>query len=88
MAYPAGSATGTASMCGWTLRPRTACSRGCLRSCNWEQILRIKIEAFALDSTEVKVHRDGNGALKKRAVGDRQVQGWMEHQDSYGCGFS
>src|SRR5271154_3033319 len=51
-----------------------------------EQIVRIKIEAFALDSTSVKVHPDGTGALKKkRTAGDRQVAGRMEHQDSYGC---
>jgi hypothetical protein len=31
-----------------------------------EQIVRIKIEAFALDSTSVKVHPDGTGALKKK----------------------
>src|ERR1039457_1499420 len=30
-----------------------------------EQIVRIKIEAFSLDSTWVKVHPDGTGALKK-----------------------
>ena len=30
-----------------------------------EQIVRIKIEAVALDSTSVKVHPDGTGALKK-----------------------
>jgi len=30
-----------------------------------EQIVRIKIEAFAFDSTSVKVHPDGTGALKK-----------------------
>jgi transposase len=30
-----------------------------------EQIVRIKIEAFSLDSTSVKVHSDGAGALKK-----------------------
>ena len=29
-----------------------------------EQIVRIKIEAFALDSTSIKVHPDGTGALK------------------------
>ena len=50
-----------------------------------EQIVRIKIEAFALDSTSVKVHPDGTGALKKRTAGHRQVAGRMEHQDSYGC---
>jgi transposase len=32
-----------------------------------EQILRIRIEAFSLDSTSVKVHPDGTGALKKTA---------------------
>jgi hypothetical protein len=30
-----------------------------------EQIVRIKLEAVALDSTTVKVHPDGTGALKK-----------------------
>ena len=31
------------------------------------QIIRVKIEAVALDSTSVKVHPDGTGALKKTA---------------------
>jgi len=31
------------------------------------QIVRIKIEAVALDSTAIKVHPDGTGALKKTA---------------------
>jgi transposase len=30
-----------------------------------QQIVRIKIEALSLDSTSVKVHPDGTGALKK-----------------------
>jgi transposase len=30
-----------------------------------EQIVQIKIEAFSLDSTAVRVHPDGTGALKK-----------------------
>lgn len=30
-----------------------------------EQIMRIRIEAFSLDSTSVKVHPDGTGALRK-----------------------
>ena len=30
-----------------------------------EQIVRIRIEAFSRDSTSVKVHPDGTGALKK-----------------------
>jgi transposase len=30
-----------------------------------EQIIRIKIEAVSLDSTMIKVHPDGTGALKK-----------------------
>ena len=32
-----------------------------------EQIVRIRIEAVSLDSTTVKVHPDGTGALKKTA---------------------
>ena len=32
-----------------------------------EQIVRVRIEAFSLDSTSVKVHPDGTGALKKTA---------------------
>jgi transposase len=31
-----------------------------------EQVLRLKIEAVSLDSTIVKVHPDGTGALKKQ----------------------
>lgn len=33
-----------------------------------EQFIRIKIEAVGLDSTIVKVHPDGTGALKKTAL--------------------
>jgi len=43
-----------------------------------EQIVRIRIEAFSLDSTSVKVHPDGTGALKKTAPklsGSRAVDG-------------
>ena len=50
-----------------------------------EQIVRIRIEAFSLDSTSVKVHPDGTGALKKRAAGHWEIPRRMEHQDSYGC---
>jgi transposase len=50
-----------------------------------EQIVRIKIEAFALDSTSIKVHPDGTGTLKKRTSGHRQVARRVEHQDSSGC---
>ena len=43
-----------------------------------EQIIRIKIEALSLDSTIVKVHPDGTGALKKngpQAIG-KSRGGW------------
>ena len=50
-----------------------------------EQIVRIKIEAVSLDSTIVKVHPDGTGALKKRSTSHRQVAWRMDHKDSYGC---
>jgi transposase len=50
-----------------------------------EQIVRIRIEAFSLDSTSVKVHPDGTGALKKRTPVHRQISRGMDHKDSYGC---
>jgi transposase len=43
-----------------------------------EQIVRINIEAFSLDSTSVKVHPDGTGALKKtghRPLGNPAADG-------------
>ena len=40
-------------------------SRSVFEKLQSEQIVRIKIEAFALDSTSIKVHPDGTGALKK-----------------------
>ena len=43
-----------------------------------ERIVRIKLEAFSLDSTIVKVHPDGTGALKKngpQSIG-RSRGGW------------
>ena len=50
-----------------------------------ERIVRIKLEAFSLDSTIVKVHPDGTGAQKKRTPVDRQVPRRLDHQASYGC---
>jgi transposase len=50
-----------------------------------EQVVRIRIEAFSLDSTSVKVHPDGTGALKKRPSVDRKIARRMDYQDSYGC---
>ena len=49
------------------------------------QVVRIRIEAVSLDSTSIKVHPDGTGALKKRSAVHRKVPRRMEHQDSYGC---
>ena len=49
------------------------------------QIACITIDAVSLDSTSVKVHPDGTGALKKRPSGHRQIQGRARYQDSSGC---
>ena len=46
------------------------------------QIVRVKLEAVSMDSTIVKVHPDGTGALKKRTTGYRKVPRRMDHQDS------
>ena len=43
-----------------------------------QQMVRIRIEAVSLDSTIVKVHPDGTGALKKTALkpsGNPEVDG-------------
>ena len=41
-----------------------------------EQIVRVKLEAVSMDSTVVKVHPDGTGALKKRTTVHRKVAWW------------
>jgi|SRR5579859_4005209 len=50
-----------------------------------EQILKLKIEVFSLDSTSVKVHPDVTGALKKRPASHGKIPRRMEHQDSFAC---
>lgn len=49
------------------------------------RIINMKIEVSSLDSTIVKVHPDGTGALKKRSTIYREIQGWMDNKNSYGC---
>jgi transposase len=49
-----------------------------------EQIIEIKVEAVSLDSTIVKVHPDGTGALKKRPTSHWPVARRVDHQDSFG----
>src|SRR6185437_3236142 len=43
------------------------------------QLVRIKVEAISLDSTIIKVHPDGTGALKKRPASHRAVAGRMDN---------
>ena len=50
-----------------------------------ENIIQIRVEAVSLDSTMVKVHPDGTGALKKRSASHWQIKRRMDHQNSYGC---
>ncbi len=50
-----------------------------------EQILRIRVELFALDSTSIKVHPDAAGALKKRPAVHWQNPRRVEHQAPFGC---
>ncbi len=42
-------------------------------------------EALSIDSTSIKVHPDGTGALKKRPAVHRKIERRLEYQDSYGC---
>jgi len=46
-----------------------------------DQIVRIGIEAFSLDSTLGKVHPDGTGALKKTDHRPLEIPRRMEHKD-------
>ena len=48
-----------------------------------EQLVRIRIESVSLDSTSVKVHPDGTGALKK--TDPKPSANLADHQDSYAC---
>ncbi len=50
-----------------------------------EQILAIHIEHVCLDSTTIKAHPDGTGALKKRPPGHWPFPGRMHRQKSSGC---
>jgi hypothetical protein len=48
-------------------------------------IIQIQVNVVSLDSTCIKVHPDGMGALKKRSSIHRKNTGRLEHQTSYGC---
>ncbi len=50
-----------------------------------EEIIRIKVEALAIDITIVKVHPDGTGAEKKRPAVHRTIERGVDNQNSYGC---
>ena len=47
-------------------------------------IIQIQVNVVSLDSTCIKVHPDGLGALKKRHSVHRKNAGRMEHKTSYG----
>jgi hypothetical protein len=47
-----------------------------------EQITNRRITVLSLDSSSVKVHPDGIGALKKREGGVREVPGRLEYEDT------
>ncbi len=48
-------------------------------------IIQIQVNVVSLDSTCIKVHPDGMGALKKRRSIHRKNTRRMEYQASYGC---
>ena len=47
--------------------------------------MNIPPEALSMDSTSVKVHPDGTGALKKRPASHRKIERRLEYKDSYAC---
>ena len=50
-----------------------------------EQILAVRMEGVFLDSTLIKGHPDGPGALKKWAASHRAFAGRLPPHDSFGC---
>jgi len=42
-------------------------------------VINIQVDAISLDSTSVKVHPDGTGALKKRPTVHRKIPCWMDN---------
>ena len=50
-----------------------------------EQMIRIKADAFSLDSTVIKVHPDGTGALKKWPSVGRQILRRMDNKTASDC---
>ena len=48
-----------------------------------EGIVEFSRYMVSLDSTTVKVHPDGTGALKKRPAVDGQVSWWVDNEDSH-----
>lgn len=49
-----------------------------------EGIVKAEMSVVSLDSTTVKVHPDGTGALKKRSAVDRQVSRRSDDEDTHG----
>lgn len=50
-----------------------------------ERLMRVPIEAVSLDSTIIKVHPDGTGALKKTVLSHWQEPGRLDYQTLSGC---
>ena len=50
-----------------------------------QQIVKINLEAVSIDSTSIKVHPDGTGALKKRRTIHREVSWRVDNQDPFDC---
>ncbi len=45
-------------------------------------VINIQVEQVSLDSTTVKVHPDGTGALKKRSTVDGSIPSRVDNEDS------
>ena len=49
-----------------------------------QKVITVNAGHVSLDSTAVKVHPDGTGALKKRCAVYRQIAGRLDNQNPYG----
>ena len=50
-----------------------------------KKIIPVRIEGYSLDSTSVKVHPDGTGALKKRKAVDWKVRRRVDNKNPSAC---
>ncbi len=76
------SAIGTAFILGPIAGRKMLYSIVYLAALQENDVINIQVEQVSLDSTTVKVHPDGTGALKKRSTVDGSIPSRVDNEDS------